>query len=109
MPSALPFREITTRSRSGRPKGIKLFTRHRKNKNLFNICVVGANGKGEIQLTYAQGDNVSVVVAGWSTIAFSSEGISRIYVMTAYGADQRRLMSLPGQQSEPKWSPGVKN
>ena len=25
-------------------------------------------------------------------------------VMTAYGTDQRRLLTLPGEQSNPKWS-----
>ena len=41
-----------------------------------------------------------------SLIAFSStrEGPSRIYVMTAYGTDQRRLLSMPGEQSSPAWS-----
>ncbi len=94
------------------PKGDKIVYTALAKGNGFNICVIGADGKGELQLTYAQGDNES---PSWSPdgsmIAFSStrEGISRIYVMTAYGADQRRLMSSPGQQSEPKWSPGVKN
>jgi len=40
-------------------------------------------------------------------IVFSStrEGASRIYVMTAFGTDQRRLLTLPGEQSNPQWSP----
>jgi TolB protein len=94
------------------PKGDKIIYTALAKGNGFNICVVGANGTGLMQLTSAQGDNES---PSWSPdgsmIAFSStrEGTSRIYVMTAYGADQRRLLSLPGQQSEPKWSPGVKN
>ena len=41
-----------------------------------------------------------------SLIAFSSnrEGPDRIYVMTAYGTDQRRLLVLAGKQNNPKWS-----
>jgi TolB protein len=42
-----------------------------------------------------------------SMIVFSStrEGRSRIYVMTAFGTDQRRLLTLPGEQTNPQWSP----
>lgn len=25
--------------------------------------------------------------------------------MTAYGTDQKRLLALPGEQTNPKWSP----
>jgi TolB protein len=94
------------------PKGDKIIYTALEKGSGFNVCLIGADGKGYVQLTYAQGDNES---PSWSPdgsmIAFSStrDGASRIYVMTAYGADQRRLMSMPGQQSEPKWSPGVKN
>ncbi len=94
------------------PKGDKILYTELKKAGNFNICVIGANGTGLMQLTNAQGDNES---PSWSPdgsmIAFSStrEGASKIYVMTAYGADQRRLLSMPGEQSEPKWSPGVKN
>jgi TolB protein len=94
------------------PKGDKIVYTALEKGNGFNICIIGTDGKGLTRLTYAQGDNES---PSWSPdgsmIAFSStrEGTSRIYVMTAYGADQRRLMSMPGQQSEPKWSPGVTN
>ncbi|MBI5592719.1 MAG: Tol-Pal system beta propeller repeat protein TolB [Deltaproteobacteria bacterium] len=94
------------------PKGDKIVYTALAKGNGFNICVVGVNGNGLMQLTSGQGDNES---PSWSPdgsmIAFSStrEGTSRIYVMTAFGADQRRLMSAPGQQSEPKWSPGVTN
>jgi TolB protein len=94
------------------PRGDKIVYTELAKGSGFNICVIGADGKGLVQLTYAQGDNES---PSWSPdgsmIAFSStrEGSSKIFVMTAYGADQRRLMSMPGQQTEPKWSPGVKN
>jgi len=94
------------------PKGDKIVYTALEKGGGFNICLIGVDGKGQMQLTYAQGDNES---PSWSPdgsmIAFSStrEGTSRIYVMTAYGADQRKLMSMPGQQSEPKWSPGVTN
>jgi TolB protein len=27
--------------------------------------------------------------------------------MTAFGTDQRRLLALPGEQTNPKWSPNV--
>lgn len=94
------------------PKGDKiLYTSLEKGGN-FNVSMIGTDGKGLVQLTHAQGDNQS---PSWSPdgsmIVFCStrEGGSRLYVMTANGADQRRLLSMPGQQTEPKWSPGVKN
>jgi TolB protein len=72
-----------------------------------DIFIIDIEGNHPIQLTFNQGDNEA---PSWSPdgslIAFSSnrEGRSRIYVMTAYGTDQRRLLALPGQQFQPKWS-----
>jgi TolB protein len=39
-------------------------------------------------------------------IVFSSnrDGPFRIYVMTAFGTDQRRLLVMKGEQTNPKWS-----
>ena len=77
-----------------------------------NIFVIGFDGQGPIQLTHNEGDNES---PSWSPdgnlIVFSStrEGPSRIYVMTSYGTDQRRLLVLKGRQTEPKWSPRMVN
>jgi TolB protein len=77
-----------------------------------NIFVIGIDGQGPIQLTHDQGDNEA---PSWSPdgslIVFSSirEGPSRIYVMTAYGTDQRRLLAFEGEQTEPDWSPGIVN
>ncbi len=79
-------------------------------KDGLNIRVIGVDGEGLIQLTHNAGDNES---PSWSPdgslIVFSSsrEGASRIYIMTAYGTDQRRLLDLPGKQTEPKWSGNV--
>jgi len=79
-------------------------------KKGLNIRVIGVDGEGLIQLTHNQGSNES---ASWSPdgslIVFNSdrEGVSRIYIMTAYGTDQRLLINLPGQQSEPKWSKNI--
>jgi TolB protein len=76
----------------------------------INIHVIGTDGSSPLQLTRDSGDNES---ASWapdgSLLAFRStrEGISRIYVMTAFGTDQRRLLALPGAQSSPAWSPRI--
>lgn len=78
----------------------------------LNIYVIGVDGKGLVQLTQGAGSNESPTWSpDGSMIAFSStrEGPSRIYVMTAYGTDQRRLLALPGEQTSPKWSPEVNN
>lgn len=80
-------------------------------KGLNQILVIPSKGGDPVQLTF-EGDNESPT---WSPdgnlIAFSStrEGVSRIYVMTAIGTDQRRLLTLPGEQSEPSWSPAFGN
>ena len=72
--------------------------------------MIGVDGSGPLQLTRDKGDNES---PSWSPdgslIAFAStrEGSSRIYVMTGLGTDQRRLLNLTGEQTNPKWSPGV--
>ena len=73
-----------------------------------DIFVIGFNGRPPVQLTRDAGNNES---PSWSPdgsmIVFSSnrEGRSRIYVMTAFGTDQRRLLTLPGEQTNPQWSP----
>jgi len=70
--------------------------------------VIRIDGQNPIQMTHNEGDNES---PSWSPdgslIVFSStrEGPSRIYVMTSYGTDQKRLLTLQGQQTQPKWSP----
>ncbi len=92
------------------PKGDKIAYTGRDGQ--LNICVIGVDGKDLIQLTHGSGNNESPTWSpDGSLIAFSStrEGPSRIYVMTAYGTDQRRLLVLPGEQTNPKWSPEVSN
>ncbi len=82
-------------------------------KGHIDIMVMKADGsKDPIQLTFDSGDNES---PSWSPdgnlIVFSStrEGLPRIYVMTAYGTDQRRLLTMPGKQTNPAWSSRVVN
>jgi TolB protein len=72
-----------------------------------NIVVMGFDGRDLLQLTHESGDNEA---PSWSPdgslIVFSSnrEGPFRIYVMTAFGTDQRRLLVMTGEQTNPKWS-----
>ncbi|MFO7964238.1 MAG: Tol-Pal system beta propeller repeat protein TolB [Desulfobacterales bacterium] len=92
------------------PYGGKIAFSSMDNGN-HNIHVIGEDGSGHVQLTWNSGNNES---PSWSPdgslIVFSSsrEGLSKskIYVMTAFGTDQRRLLNMPGQQTNPKWSPG---
>ncbi|OEU64244.1 MAG: Tol-Pal system beta propeller repeat protein TolB [Desulfobacterales bacterium S5133MH16] len=90
------------------PKGDKVAYSGMSGRN--DIFVIGIDGQGPIQLTHDHGDNEA---PSWSPdgslIVFSStrEGPSRIYVMTAYGTDQRRLLALQGEQTQPDWSPGM--
>jgi len=79
-------------------------------KNKINIFVISLeSGVGvPVQLTMDQGDNEDPTWSpDGSLIAFKStrEGRrGRLYVMTAAGTDQRRLLTLKGKQSQPHWS-----
>ena len=79
-------------------------------KNKINIFVLNlASGLGmPVQLTMNQRDNED---PSWSPdgglIVFTSNregGVSRLFVMTSAGTDQRRLLTLAGKQSQPCWS-----
>jgi TolB protein len=90
------------------PKGDKLaYAGMEGSRN--DIYVIGFNGRPPVQLTRDAGNNES---PSWSPdgsmIVFSSTrdgGQPRIHVMTAFGTDQRRLLTLPGEQTNPQWSP----
>ena len=79
-----------------------------KNKiDIFIINLTSASGM-PVQLTMNQQDNED---PSWSPdgslIAFTSNregGVSRLFVMTSAGTDQRRLLTLTGKQSQPGWS-----
>jgi TolB protein len=82
------------------------------NNGVIDIFTINSDGGEPVQLTENQGSNEAPTWSpDGSLIAFSStrEGKSRLYVMTAYGTDQRRLLTLPGEQSNPKWSPNMLN
>lgn len=76
-------------------------------KNQIDIYVTTLDGQAT-RLTREQGDNEDPT---WSPdggmIAFSSnrDGISKIFVMTANGANQRQLVDMEGEQTDPDWSP----
>jgi TolB protein len=79
-------------------------------KNKIDIFVINLTVPAEtpVQLTLNQKDNED---PSWSPdgslIAFTSNregGVSRLFVMTAAGTDQRRLLTLTGKQSQPNWS-----
>ena len=100
-------------SPSWSPRGDRIaYSAMDKDNGHFDIYVIDVNSGGLFQLTANQRDNES---PSWSPdgslIAFGStrEGPSRIYVMTSFGTDQRRLLALPGEQTHPDWSRGVPN
>jgi len=82
-----------------------------KNKvNIFVITLDPVPGM-PVQLTQDQGNNED---PSWSPdgsmIVFKSDREARrarLFVMTAAGTDQRRLLTLKGQQSQPDWSGSI--
>ncbi len=94
------------------PKGDKIAYSAMAKGGAIDICVIDLNSRRISHLTRNSGKNESPT---WSPdgglIAFSSnrEGNWRIYVMTAFGTDQRRLLALPGNQTDPSWSSSMTN
>lgn len=79
-------------------------------KNRIDIYLLQLDrGPGmPVQLTRDQGDNED---PAWSPdgnlIVFTSTRDGQgpaLFVMTAVGTDQRRLMKMPGRQTQPRWS-----
>ncbi len=77
-------------------------------KNEIDIFVISLESGVPVQLTKNQKDNEN---PSWSPdgslLVFTSTregGVSRLFVMTAAGTDQRRLLTLNGKQSQPYWS-----
>jgi len=94
------------------PRGDKIAYAGMRNgqTNIYTIDVEGESPA--LQLTHNSWNNDSPTWSpDGSMIAFSStrEGTSRIYVMTADGNDQRRLLSIQGEQTSPSWSPKLSN
>ncbi len=79
-------------------------------KNRINIFVISVYPHigNPVQLTSEQGDNEDPCWSpDGSLIVFKSNrngGRAHLFVMTAAGTDQRRLLSMSGSQSEPDWS-----
>ncbi|MCW8801196.1 MAG: Tol-Pal system beta propeller repeat protein TolB [Desulfobacter sp.] len=79
-------------------------------KNKINIFVISVDPHigTSVQLTAEQGDNEDPCWSpDGSLIVFKSNrkgGKAHLFVMTAAGTEQRRLLSMPGIQSEPDWS-----
>ncbi|NWH06699.1 Tol-Pal system beta propeller repeat protein TolB [Desulfobacter latus] len=79
-------------------------------KNKINIFVISVDPHigTPVQLTADQGDNEDPCWSpDGSLIVFKSNrtgGKAHLFVMTAAGTDQRRLLSMSGIQSEPDWS-----
>ncbi len=82
-------------------------------KNRINIFVVDLDRLSDlpVQLTLEQGDNED---PSWSPdgslIVFTSTrngGVSKLFVMTAAGTDQRQLLEMSGKQTQPNWSGAI--
>ncbi len=79
-------------------------------KGKIDIFMTELNGEEPVMLT-TTGDNES---PSWSPdgthIVFSSrrEGVDKLYIMTSFGTDQRRLLEMEGKQTSPFWSGNIK-
>lgn len=78
-------------------------------KGKIDIFVTELNGEPPVMLT-STGDNES---PSWSPdgthIIFSSrrEGMEKLYIMTSFGTDQKRLLNMEGKQTSPFWSKNI--
>ncbi|NHQ60616.1 Tol-Pal system beta propeller repeat protein TolB [Chlorobium sp. BLA1] len=89
------------------PSGDKIaYTTWEKNGEI-NIFVINADGSSLRQLTRNAQENEA---PSWSPdgemIVFSSnrQGAKKLYVMSASGENQRRLLQVDGEQMQPFWS-----
>lgn len=81
--------------------------------NQIDIHVINLDGGPSVQLTRNQGDNEDPC---WSPdgnlIVFTSTrdgGVQRLFVMTAAGTDQRRILTMKGKQTQPNWSGSIQS
>ena len=76
--------------------------------NGLDICLIGADGLGEMRLLYRRGhDSQPVWSPDGSRLAFvaSSDGNSEIYVMNTDGSGLLRLTRHTAADIAPRWSP----
>ena len=73
----------------------------------INIFTINTDGSGLMQLTQKCGENKS---PSWSPngemIVFTSnrQGKEKLYVMSSKGGDERLLLQVDGEQTQPSWS-----
>jgi TolB protein len=78
------------------------------NDGVFNIYTINPDGSGATRLTYGQKDNED---PSWSPdgryIVFSSNrtGSHHLYLMDAWGENERRITHMNGEQITPCWGP----
>ncbi len=89
------------------PAGDKIaYTTWEKNGEI-NIFTINTDGSGLIQLTRKCGENKS---PSWSPdggmIVFTSDrqGREKMYIMSSKGDNQRVLLQVDGEQTQPSWS-----
>lgn len=106
----LTFKGMNNTSPAWSPDGKKIAYAGIEEKRI-DIYVININSGLPVKLTMDAGDNEDPCWSpDGSMIVFTSTregGIPRIYVMNASGTDQRRLLKLSGEQSQPDWSMSI--
>ena len=89
------------------PVGDKIAFTMSGNGGQMNICIINTDGSCLMQLTENSGNNESPAFSpdgGMIVFSSSRKGQKKLYTMSATGQNQRPLLRMDGEQTQPFWS-----